>query len=359
MPAPVPYSPGVETIEPDEAETQEGINAVLRAILDVTSKDYGHAVRSVHAKGHGIAEGVLEIVDGLSPELAQGLFARGGRYDAILRISTNPGDILDDSISVPRGAALKVIGVDSGSGSQDFVLVDEPAFFAPNPKMFLQNLKLLARTTDKAEGFKRGLSAVLRAAEGALELVGLQSSALQSLGGAANSHPLGRTYFSQTAFRYGDHIAKFQLAPVSPNLVELAGATVHTHDRPDALREDVREVLAEQETVWELRVQLCTDLEAMPIEDASVAWDEKQSPFRTVARLIVEPQAAWEPGISEKREDELAFTPWHCLEAHRPLGGVNRARKPAYEMSSGFRGRFNGCPVHEPRALAAGRAPQL
>ena len=35
--------------------------------------------------------------------------------------------------------------------------------------------------------------------------------------------------------------------------------------------------------VWELRVQLCTDLMKMPVEDASVEWDERLSPSLTVA----------------------------------------------------------------------------
>lgn len=48
----------------------------------------------------------------------------------------------------------------------------------------------------------------------------------------------------------------------------------------------------------------------------------------------------------------MAFSPWHGLAAHRPIGGVMRSRKPAYEMSSGFKGQFNGCPIHEPRSLA-------
>ena len=352
MSAPVRYAPSVETTAPDEQETIDGISAALREILETTSKDYGHAVRAVHAKGHGLVRGTLEVAAGLPPELAQGLFSAPGRYEAVLRISTNPGDILDDSISVPRGAALKVVGVDAPEGTQDFVLVDGPAFFAPDAKSFLGNLKLLAKTTDKAEGLKKALSAVLRGAEHVLEAVGLESGALKSLGGAPNSHPLGSTYYSQTPFRFGDHIAKFSLAPVSENLKSLADATVRTTDRPDALREDVREVLVEQPSAWELRAQLCTDLEAMPIEDASVVWDEKQSPFRTVARLTVEPQVAWTNGTSEHEEDRLAFSPWHCLEAHRPLGGVNRARKPTYPVSADFRARFNGCPIHEPVAQA-------
>lgn len=358
MAVPIRYTSAVEQPEPDEADTIAALEEQFRRILDTTSRDYDHAVRSVHAKGHGIARGRLRIAEGLSPELAQGLFAAPGDYEAILRFSTNAGDILDDSIRLPRGLALKVLGVvgerlagSEGDATQDFVLVNGPAFAAATPKKFLSNLKLLAGTTDKAEGAKKLLSAVLRGFEAGLEAVGGQSSTLNSLGGAKPVHPLGATYFSQTPFRYGDHIAKFQLVPVS-GIKDFADATINATGRPDAIREAMNELLVEQGGVWELRVQLCTDLDTMPIEDAAVVWDEVESPFRTVATITVEPQSAWVHGDSDRMEDRLSFAPWHGLAAHQPLGGVNRARKQPYQFSSDYRARFNGCPIHEPRALA-------
>jgi hypothetical protein len=356
MATPVRYDPSVEKPEADEAATIAGLEQEFRTILDTTSKDYAHAVRAVHAKGHGIARGTLTIASGLPAELAQGMFANAGTHDAVIRISTNAGDILDDSISLPRGLALKVMGVEgerlagAAGTTQDFVLVNGPAFAAPTPKAFLGNLKLLTKTTDRAEGAKKVLSTVLRGAEAALEAVGGESSFLQTLGGAKPVHPLGATYYSQTPFRYGDYIAKFALVPVS-GINDYADETINASGRPDAIREAMNELLIEQGGVWELRVQLCTDLEAMPIENPTVVWDEEESPYRTVATLTVEPQLAWAHGTSDKTEDALAFSPWHGLAAHQPLGGVNRARNEPYAMSAEFRGRFNGCPMHEPASV--------
>ena len=359
MAFPITYRPDIETVEPDEGNTFRALEEQFRIILDTTSKDYGHAVRSVHAKGHGIARGTLMVHGGLAPELAQGIFATPGEHEAIFRLSTNAGDILDDSIDLPRGLALKILGVDGarlsgseGDSTQDFVMVNGPAFAAPTPKAFLANLKMLAKTTDTAEGGKKLLSGLFRAAEAALEAVGGQSAMLTTLGGAKPVHPLGATYYSQTPFRYGDYIAKFALAPVSAVLKDLEDATIDASGRPDAIRENVREGLIEQGGTWEFRVQLCTNLDAMPIEDATVVWDEKESPFRTVATLDTPPQVAWQDGVSQKTEDELSFSPWHGVAAHQPLGGVNRARKDPYKFSADYRGKFNGCPIHEPRALA-------
>jgi catalase len=304
-----------------------------------------------------LLRGTLTVHDALPAELAQGLFAQGGTYEAVLRISTAPGDILDDSVSAPRGVALKLLGVPgerlpgSDDGDQDFLMANGPVFGAPTPAAFLKNLKLLAATTDKAEGLKKAWSATLRMLEGALEAVGGSSVLLSQLGGAPEVHPLGETYFSQTAYRYGDYIAKFSLVPISAGLTEVTGSKVNVRGRPDALREDVREVIIEQGGIWELRVQLCRDLETMPVEDPTKLWAEKDSPFQTVATLRVEPQVAWENGRSDWEEDVLFFSPWHGLAAHQPLGSVNRARRDTYAFSGGYRSRVNGCPMHQIKQL--------
>lgn len=356
---PVRFDPSVETIADDEAEAIASLKDSFRDILETTSQDCGHAVRAVHAKAHGIARGTLTVVGNLPPELAQGMFAEPGSHEAILRISTNAGDILDDSVSLPRGLALKILDVkgerlpgSEDATTQDFIMVNGPAFAAPTPMAFSKSLKLLSKTTDRLDGLKKAMSATFRVVESALEAVGGESTTLKTLGGAPPVHPLGETYYSQTPLRYGDYIAKVALFPVSPGLTRLTGDLVDVTARPDALREVVREELIEHGGTWELRVQLNTDLDAMPVEDPTVVWDESQSPFVTVATLEVPPQISWQTGETERTDDALSYSVWHGVAAHQPLGGVNRARKETYELSAGFRGTFNGCPMHQPTALS-------
>jgi hypothetical protein len=333
----------------------------MRSITATTSKDYGHAVRSVHAKAHGILGGELVVDPGLPPELAQGLFASAGTHKVVMRFSTNPGDILDDAVSAPRGLALKILDVEGerltdsqGETTQNFIFVNAPAFAAPDSKAFLGSLKQLAATTDKAEWAKKLLSATLRGIESTLEAVGGKSALLSNMGGTPITHPLGDTYYTQVPFRFGDHIAKLSLAPVSANLTRLTGDRVDTSDRPDALREVIREEIIEQGGTWELRVQLNTDLDKMPVEHASVAWDEEASPYRSVGRITIQPQLSMGTELAAEVDEQTFFSPWHGLAAHRPLGSVNRSRRQAYEMSAEFRGTFNGCPMHDSsRALAA------
>ena len=168
LPAPVPFTPDVESVASDEKHTIEELNQTFDKILETTAKDYGHAVRSVHAKAHGILEGTLKVHPNLPPELAQGMFKSPGEHKVYMRLSTNAGDILPDTISLPRGLALKVLDVEgerlpgAEGRTQNFVMVNGPVFQAKTSEQFLSNLKKLAGTTDKLEGTKEVLSSVLR-----------------------------------------------------------------------------------------------------------------------------------------------------------------------------------------------------
>ena len=357
MGAPVRYDPSLEHVAPDEAETQQALLVTMRGIAETTFRDYGHAVRSVHAKSHALLEGELTVLDGLPPELAQGMFARAATYPVVMRISTNPGDILDDRVSAPRGLAVKVIGVGGerlpgaeGTVTQDFVMANGPAFGAPDAKAFLGSLKLLAATTDKAEGLKMALSKALRGVNTALKAVGVDSPTVTSLGGQLLTHPLGESFYSQAPLRHGDYVAKIMVAPVSPNLLTLQDQLVDLHGDPNGLRQAAIDAMAHMGGEWEIRVQLCTDLDRMPVEDASKQWPEDESPYRPVARIRVPAQPAWSEQRAAQADDGLAFSPWHGLLAHQPLGSINRARRPAYVALSAFRAEHNGQPNPEPRS---------
>jgi hypothetical protein len=330
----------------------------LQKINETTYRDDSHGLRAVHAKSHGLLTGELRVLDSLPPVLAQGLFAQAGTYPVVMRLSTVPGDLLDDSVSTPRGLAIKLIGVPGerlpggeGDTTQDFVMVNGPAFGAPDAKHFLKSLKLVAATTDKAEPLKKAFSTLARGAEKVVEAVGGKSGTLIALGGHPETNILGETFYSQTPQLYGPYVAKFSIAPVSPDLKTLTDAPVDLHDKPNGLRDAVIAHFARHGGEWELRVQLCTDLESMPIEDSSVAWPETQSPFIAVARISAPAQPAWTEARSRAIDDGMAFNPWHTLDAHRPIGSIMRARRVVYEVMSGVRSRQNKTPIDEPTAL--------
>ncbi len=354
---PLRFTPAMEVLEENEAETDAALEDTMRGIRETTFAHSNQANRSVHAKSHGILFGTLTVADNLPAVLAQGLFSKAGSYRVIMRFSTLPGDILNDSVSTPRGVAFKVVGVDGlrlpgseGDVTQDFVMVNAPAFSAPTAKKFLGSLKTLAGTTDKVEGLKEVVSRVARGTEAVLEAFGTKSATIVTMGGQPATHILGETFYTQTPFLYGPYICKFALAPASSGLKALTGQALDVNSKPDALRESVIEHFGAQGGEWELQVQLNTDLEAMPIEDASVPWPEHKSPYVTVARIAAPAQNAWSAESRAAVDDGLSFGPWHGLAAHRPLGGVNRARKETYTNSASFRGSHTGCPMHEPRS---------
>jgi Catalase len=355
---PIRYDPSMEQFDGEEAQTTRGLVETITKIQATVYEDTRHASRGVHAKGQGIVVGELRVLENLPPELAQGLFARRANFPVVMRFSTIPGDLLDDNVSVPRGVAVKVIGVpgarvegSEGDASQDFLFANGPVFAKSHPKGFLSTLKLLAGTTDKAPGLKKALSFVMRGVEKAIEAVGGQSATALTLGGYPEVHILGDDFFSQAPILYGDYIAKVALKPASANVQALAKAPVDLKGKPDGIREAVTDFFATHSAEWNLQIQLCTDLETMPIEDAAKPWPEDRSPYRTVARLTFPAQNAWSPKRVQQVNEEMSFSPWHALAAHRPLGAIMRVRKQVYAAAAQFRAQHNQVSIREPRSI--------
>ena len=68
---------------------------------------------------------------------------------------------------------------------------------------------------------------------------------------------------------------------------------------------------------------------ADPIENPMVRWTSEPI---AVATIKIAPQA-FETPEHMKEAEELSFDPWHALAAHRPIGGINRARREVYPAS--------------------------
>jgi hypothetical protein len=352
---PIPYADDVETLQPDEAEVNAKIAKSFAYIIGKTHEDLGHAERGVHAKSHALLRADVIVHSDLPPEYAQGVFAAARTYPAVVRISSIAGDPLPDTVSLPRGFSVKLFDVEGerlpGSQTdrtQDFVMATSPVFASATAKQFASGLKLLAATTDRVEWAKVALSTFLRPTEHALEKLGHGVPVFKALGGYPMINPLGDRYWSQAPIRFGDYIAKLDVVPESDNFQALAQREFHLDGRKDGIREEVLDLLAREGGSWSLRVQLCRDLEANPIEDASVEWDEAVTPFQAVATIRVLPQESWSAERARAIDDEMSFRPWHGIAAHRPLGNIMRARREAYPMSAELRGRLNGCPIHEP-----------
>ena len=354
----VRFTPAVEVVLADEQGTFDELAATMVDISRKVGERQRHTVRSVHAKSHGLLKGELTVMEGLPEELRQGLFATAGSYGVVMRFSTNPGDILSDHISTPRGLALKIVGVDgemvpthAGEVTQDLVMVNSKVFAAPDAKGFLKGLKTLDEHVNTPEVVKQVVSSAAQVAEEALELVGQKSGALLGFGHPP-TNPLGETFNTVAAVRFGDYFGKLELVPVSANLVDLCGKHLPNAREWNSLKDEIRRFFGVETAVWELRVQLCTDLAKMPVEDPTVQWDETASPYVTVAQLTAVAQESYSDERRVWVDEHLTFNPWHCLAAHRPLGQIMRSRFKAYQMSSAARHRAEGRKMVEPRSIA-------
>jgi len=144
---------------------------------------------------------------------------------------------------------------------------------------------MLVSTTDKAPGLKKMFSAVARGAEKVIEKVGGESATLKSLGGHPETHILGETFYTQVPLLHGPYMAKISVVPISPGMLLLKDAPLDLHDKPDGLRDAVVDFFGSHSAEWELRVQLCTDIQAMPIDDDSAVSTAAVRPQRPVTRI--------------------------------------------------------------------------
>jgi len=353
------YSDAIEVMQPDEARLSDEIVASMSAINRAVFDRHRHGMRDAHAKSHGILKGELIVDEALPPHLAQGLFARPSRYDAIIRLSSAPGDIHSDKVPSLRGMAIKVLGVTGErllpgdtAATQDFLLASAPTIPFGHVRAYHEFQHTLQQLDGVPDGLQEAAAALARGAKTVLDAVGVKPPLLVEGQAIPNNHILGETFHSMAALRFGDYVAKISAAPDSPETQALTGVAVDVGAGYSVLRDLVADFFRRQGAAYRIRAQLCTDLAAMPVEDASIAWPQAASPHQPIARLLIPQQDAYSPARRVYGDDVLSFNPWHGITAHRPLGSIMRVRAKAYEASSAFRHAMNVQPRREPTSIA-------
>jgi hypothetical protein len=156
------------------------------------------------------------------------------------------------------------------------------------------------------------------------------------------ANPLQIRYFSTTPYLLGERAVKYS---VIPHLGQVD--RIPTNPNDNYLREAMVRQLEQGEAVFDFCIQLRINPEQMPVEDPGKLWDETISSFRKVATIRIPRQSFATPEREELGEN-LSYTPWHALPEHRPLGGINRARRVVYDLISSFRHGENNQPRREP-----------
>lgn len=336
--SPLKYHTAYEVLAENETRKDAPLQHTLRKISETTYRQSTYPTRSLHTKSHGLIYAEMEIYDNLPEHLAQGMFAQAKKLPLVMRFSTVPGDILHDKACTPRSLAIKIIGVEGerlpGSEeaiTQDFMFVNGASFLASSMQHFLTSLKLLTNHAESDAEFKQFVYKILQCTSRMIDSLGQQALPHRAEG-QPETNILGETFFSQDPILYGKFMAKIALVPVAPKLIELTNQPIDAY-ASDGLRKAVVDFFISNTAEWELRVQLCTDIHQMPIEDATVIWSEDISPYIPVAKITARPQIAWSPYRSHVVDDGMLFSPWHGIRSHRPLGSAIRLKKITYELS--------------------------
>lgn len=359
----VRYSPEIETIDPhiDELMAQIIEFWERKGRESPTTEGTGRAVRGAHAKAIGVVKAEVEILDDVPAAYAQGIYATPGRHGAVIRFSSASNHLGPDALLGPvLGFAIKIFDVDGtklvedepNSTTFDLVLKNNPTFIANTAKhyLFIQEIgnnsaKYLAR--GKA-GFHELLTDLLTG-KGTLEPSEWAWDELFAFVKAAQTpvrNPLLSTYWTMAAVRHGDHVAKIRVAPAAESAAHVIHRELHLDSAPDVFGPTLVDELKARAFDFDLQVQLCTDLDAMPVNDTTVEWPEKLSPFVTVARVHVLRQDISGPENFEKG-DALAFNQWRVTDDHRPLGEIMDVRR-IYSASAKVRRTLNHQPQTEP-----------
>lgn len=355
--SPLRYQPGFEVLEESATTTREHLQHTLRKLSDPQTQSSSSPIRSVHVQSHGLIHADIEVYDNLPTPYAQGMFASTKKLPMVIRFSTVPGDILHDKTCTPRSLALKVLGVEGerlpgseDASTQDFLLVNGASFLSSSVQQFLTKLKSVACTPETSSEFRHFLSKIFRSTTRLIESLKNDQQLIQQLHQSQETNILGETFFSQDPILYGQYMAKIAFVPIAPELIALTDKPIDLF-ASDGLRKSIVDYFITRTAVWELRVQLCTDIHKMPIEDPTVIWSQDHSPYVPVARITAKPQIAWSPYRSHLVDEGMMFSPWHGITSHRPLGSVMRMRKMSFELTKNQQTAQAEHPICEPTSL--------
>ncbi len=336
-----PLALAAESPKPGEAEVIAELIALTKeASLEARSEaqeddaSASRVLRFNQPKHSGCLQAEFRVLPDLPEALRVGMFAEPRAFPAWIRFASATAG--PDTQKDFRGMSIKLMGVPGekllGAGdTQDFLLNSHPVLFVGTPEDFRDFVET-SLDTHPAVFFLNPLKPHFK--EFGIVREGRQHHA----------SPLSIGYWSTTPYLLGEGQAvKYAAFPCQG---------VSAPELPDPLtdgylRDAMRETLAAGGACYDFMVQTQVDAEAMPIEDATVEWDTALSPWQAVARIEI-PSQGFESARQMAFCENLAFNPWRSLPEHRPLGGINRARRELYEALAEFRHGNNGVTYEEP-----------
>jgi len=360
----VRYSPEIETFDPKLSEYMTRIIDFWETKVreSPTREGSGRAVRGAHAKTIGVTRAEVEILGDAPPPYAQGIYATAGRHDALIRFSSASnhlgpdaqlGPVLGFAIKIFDVAGTKLVDDEPDSTTFDVVLKNNPTFIANTAEHYLFIQEIGDQVGDYLGRGRAGFHELLAdfvTGKGTLEQEDWAWEELFAFVKAATQtpvrNPLLSTYWTMAAVRHGDYVAKVRVAPAADSTENAIHHQLDLNSGPDVFGPALVDELRAHAFDFDLQTQLCTDLTTMPVNDTTVEWPERLSPFVTVGRVRLPRQDVSAPENVEKG-DALAFNQWRVTSDHRPLGEIMDVRR-IYTASAKARRTLNHQPQREP-----------
>lgn len=298
--------------------------------------------RDAHAKATGCVRATFSINGNIPNHLQHGVFAFPSReYQAWIRFSNGDMLVQPDKTRDARGMAIKLINVDGekiapelpGAATQDFIMTNLPVFFNRNIFDYTDNMRFLAE--------QKRLAWFINLWPPRFHPKQLYIAA-QTVSSRIPS-PLQPQYYSMLPYQLGTTALKFSAKPCA----KLKQSTHARNSDRDYLTEVMAEHLNTQAACFDFMLQEQRPGQNMPIDDATVEWSEKESPFVAVAKVHIPPQSFTSPEQQAFCEN-LSMNPWHGTKGWLPLGSLSKARRLVYRAVSQFRHQQNKVIASEP-----------
>jgi len=309
--------------------------SVDQFIKNIEKDKTTYVARGAHSKGHACVKAYFEINETIPLNLQHGVFSFPGKnYKSWIRFSNSKEGMKGnhDAHKDAHGMAIKLFDIyddtliNSGDSpeTQDFLMVDSPVFFAAN----IEDYNEFVETDDRILYFIAGNNPFKWHLRELLLALNMLKEPPVS--------PLWSQYFSNAAYKLGPHNIKFSTKSCTtpPEITE------QDISDPDFLRKNLAKELKTGEGCFNFMVQLQDPDKYMPIEDPSIEWKVSDSPYITIAKIRI-PIQEFDTVEQQAFCENLSFSPWNALPAHRPIGQLNRIRKEVYEASSNYRHEKN------------------
>lgn len=289
----------------------------------------GRPHRGFHVKLYSGLSAEFRVLGDIPACAKHGVFAEARTFRAWVRISNMFSVILSDRLPSVIGLVVKLTDVagakllqgEEQATTQDFLAINKPLIPVRDADQFvvisLASRSLLTAPIALVRGL--GLRHTAQLARYGLKhfLRWPRSLALES-------------YWSNVPIQLGPHAVKFKWQPA-----QQTRPLSRLFFSRNYLRDELRHRLRQGDIRFDFMAQFYVDAEKTPIEGA-FEWKLADAPFVKLAELIIQRRDldSQQAKLEDRYVDSLAFNPWHALEAHRPLGDIQRARGVVYQASA-------------------------